>query len=162
MKKEKFLVPMAVLAALGLMFSAAAFAAEEAPKAPAAGDKMPAAVDKMPAVGDRYQRMFDPKTVETISGEVVQVKKLTHRRRVGYGVHLLVKTEKEEIPVSLGPSWYLDKQEVKIAEKDKVEVKGSRITLKSGKPAIIAAEVKKGDAILKLRGADGAPAWSRR
>jgi len=147
MKKEKFLLPLVLLAALGLMFSVAAIAAEEA--APGAG------------AAPKYKRMFDPKTVETISGEVVQVKKTPHRRRAGYGVHLILKTEKEEIPVSLGPSWYLDKQEVKIDEKDKVEVKGSRVTLKGGKPAIIAAEVKKGSAMLKLRDADGTPAWSR-
>jgi hypothetical protein len=147
MKKEKFLLPLIMLAALGLMFSVAAIAAEEAAPGPGAAPK--------------YKRMFDPKTVETISGEVVQVKKISHRRRAGYGVHLIVKTEKEEIPVSLGPSWYLDKQEVKIDEKDKVEVKGSRVTLKGGKPAVIAAEVKKGAAILKLRDADGTPAWRR-
>lgn len=147
MKKEKFLLPLVLLAALGLMFSVAAIAAEEA--APGAG------------AAPKYKRMFDPKTVETISGEVVQVKKTPHRRRAGYGVHLILKTEKEEIPVSLGPSWYLDKQEVKIDEKDKVEVKGSRVTLKGGKTAIIAAEVKKGSAMLKLRDADGTPAWSR-
>jgi hypothetical protein len=147
MKKERLLMLLVLIAALGLLFSLTAFAAEEAAPGPGAAPK--------------YKRMFDPATVETISGEVVQVKRTPHRRRTTYGVHLIVKTEKEEIPVSLGPSWYLDKQEVKIAEKDKVEVKGSRVTLKGGKPAIIAAEVKKGSAMLKLRDADGTPAWSR-
>ncbi|HEV8725573.1 MAG TPA: hypothetical protein VGW77_33555 [Candidatus Binatia bacterium] len=60
-----------------------------------------------------------------------------------------VKTDKETVSVHLGPSWYLENQDVKIDPKDKVEVKGSRITF-GGKPAIIAAEVKKGDEVLKL------------
>jgi hypothetical protein len=41
----------------------------------------------------------------------------------------------------------------------RVEVKGSRVTF-AGNPAIIAAEVKKGDALLKLRDENGIPAWA--
>jgi hypothetical protein len=40
-----------------------------------------------------------------------------------------------------------------------VEVKGSRITFE-GKPAIIAAEIKKGEETLKLRDENGFPVWS--
>lgn len=36
---------------------------------------------------------------------------------------------------------------------------GSRVTFQ-GKPAVIAAEVKKGDEVLKLRDETGLPAWS--
>jgi hypothetical protein len=93
---------------------------------------------------------------------VVKVNKIPHRRGPGYGVHLVLKTDKGEIPVHLGPSFYLDKQDVKIEEKDKVEVKGSRVTFKGGKQALLAAEVKKDGALLKLRDEDGVPAWSRR
>ena len=42
---------------------------------------------------------------------------------------------------------------------DLVVVKGSRVTF-AGNPAIIAAEVKKGDAVLKLRDENGFPAWA--
>jgi len=75
------------------------------------------------------------------------------------GVHMTLKTDKETISVQLGPSWYIENQDVKIEAKDKVEVKGSRITF-DGKPAIIAAEVKKGDEVLKLRDDNGFPLWS--
>jgi hypothetical protein len=61
--------------------------------------------------------------------------------------------------VHLGPAFYLENQDVKIEPKDKVEVKGSRVTF-GGKPAIIAAEVKKGDEVLKLRDENGFPMWS--
>jgi hypothetical protein len=46
---------------------------------------------------------------------------------------------------------------VKIAQKDKIEVKGSRITFE-GKPALIAADVKKGDEVFTHRDANGLPA----
>ena len=42
---------------------------------------------------------------------------------------------------------------------DNIEVKGSKITF-DGAPVIIAAEVKKGDAILKFRDENGFPAWA--
>jgi hypothetical protein len=109
--------------------------------------------------GDPYGRMYNPKTVETLTGEVVSLDKFTPGKRMSYGLHFTLKTEKETIPVHLGPSWYVEKQAVTIAAGDKVEVTGSRVTYE-GKPAIIAREVKKGGQVLKLRDAAGVPAWA--
>jgi len=109
--------------------------------------------------GDSYNRMYNPKTVETLSGEVASVDKFTPNKSMSYGVHFTLKTEKATIPVHMGPGWYVEKQGVTIAAGDKVEVTGSRI-MYQGKPAIIAAEVKKGDQVLKLRDAAGIPAWA--
>jgi hypothetical protein len=110
-------------------------------------------------MGSNYNRMYDPKTVETISGEVVSVDRMTPMRGMSYGVHLMLKTDKETVSIHLGPVWYIENQDVKIEPKDKVEVKGSRNTFE-GKPAIIAAEVKKGDEVLKIRDENGFPFWS--
>jgi DNA-directed RNA polymerase subunit E'/Rpb7 len=110
-------------------------------------------------IGTQYGKMYNPKTDETISGEVVSVDKFTPVKGMSYGVHLTVKTDKETISVHLGPAWYIENQDVKIEPKDKIQVKGSRITF-DGKPAIIAAEVKKGQEILRLRDENGFPAWS--
>jgi hypothetical protein len=110
-------------------------------------------------MGTHYGRMYNPKTVETISGEVVSVDKITPMKGMSYGVHLTVKTDKETISVHLGPGWYIESQDIKIMREDKVEVKGSRITFE-GNPAIIAAEVKKGEEVLKLRDENGFPVWS--
>lgn len=109
--------------------------------------------------GAPYSRMYDPKTVETINGEVVSVDKITPRKGMSYGVHLMVKTDKETLSVHLGPGWFIENQDIKIEPKDKIEIKGSRITLE-GKPALIAAEVKKGNEVLKLRDDNGIPVWS--
>jgi multidrug efflux pump subunit AcrB len=75
---------------------------------------------------------------------VVSVDVGTPMKGMSQGVHLSVKTEKETIAAHLGPRWYLENQDIKFAPKDTVEVKGSRVTI-AGKPALLAAEVKKGD-----------------
>ncbi len=109
--------------------------------------------------GTPYNRMYDPKTVETIGGEVVKVEQITPMKGMSYGAHLVVKTEKETIDVHLGPAWYIENQDVKIKAGDKIQIKGSRISFQ-GKPAIIASEVKKGDEILRLRDESGFPVWA--
>jgi hypothetical protein len=109
--------------------------------------------------GGQYGRLYDTKTVETISGEVTRVQEMTPYRGMGRGVHLMLKTDKETISVHLGPAWYIERQDTKIATGDKIEVNGSRITYE-GKPAIIAAEIHKGDEVLMLRDANGIPMWA--
>jgi hypothetical protein len=103
--------------------------------------------------------MYNAQTVESVSGQVISVDRITPMKGMSYGVHLTLKTDKETISVHLGPSWYIDNQDVKLAPNDNIEVKGSRITFE-GHPAIVAAEVKKGDEVLMLRDSNGFPAWS--
>jgi hypothetical protein len=109
--------------------------------------------------GTQYGRLYNPKTVESISGEVVGVDTITPLKGMSSGVHLMVRTDQETISVHLGPAWYVQRQDIKIVPGDKVEITGSRIPYQ-GKPAIIAGEVKKGDEILKLRDINGLPVWS--
>jgi len=78
---------------------------------------------------------------------------------MSYGIHLIVKAGQETVSVHLGPAWYIENQDIKIVPKDKIEVKGSRITFQ-GKPAIIAAMVKKGAETLELWNENGFPVWS--
>ncbi len=149
-----------LLAAMGPAFALGAFAADNtAPAGP-----VPAQPSQYPqAPAKRTWQGYDLATVETISGDVLKVN--TVRRRGGRfsAIHLVVATHGgETIDVLLGPSYFLDKQPVRIGEKDKIEVTGSRITTSGGKPAIIAATVRKGDAVLKLREADGTPLWRRK
>jgi hypothetical protein len=61
--------------------------------------------------------------------------------------------------VHLGPVWYIENQAVKIAPKDKTEVKGSGVMFE-GKPALVAAELWKGNEVLTLRDANGFPIWA--
>jgi hypothetical protein len=101
--------------------------------------------------------MFDPSAIVTVTGSVVSESRID--RGMGHsGVHLLVKTADGEIPVHLGPDFWVDKQPVKLAKGDEITVKGSKITF-DGKPAIIAETVTKGTTKLVLRDEKGTPVW---
>ena len=110
-------------------------------------------------MGTPYQRMYNPATVETISGTVESVDKITPMRGMYYGIHIQLKTDKETISVHLGPGWFVERMDTKIEKGDKVVVKGSRVTMMDA-PAIIAGEVKKGDSVLRLRDENGFPVWA--
>ncbi len=106
-----------------------------------------------------YGRIYDTRTVETVSGEVLRIDRIRPMRGMSYGVHIALKTDKGEIPVHLGPAWYINRQSPAIKPGDRLEIKGSKVMFR-GKPVIIAAEVSKGDEVLKLRDDNGYPAWA--
>jgi hypothetical protein len=111
-------------------------------------------------MGSSYQQFYNPKTVETITGEVVAIDSIMPMGGMSGGVHLRVRTPKNAmISVHLGPSWYLDRQDVSLQVKDKIQIKGSQVKI-AGKPALIAAEIQKGSQTLILRDTNGLPMWS--
>ena len=103
-------------------------------------------------------RKYNPQTVETITGEITAVNSAPSPKGGTHRIQLMVKTAAEEIAVHVGPHWYVAKQGIQLAVKDRVEVRGSRVTL-DGKPVIIAAELKRGNLVLKLRDDSGYPFW---
>jgi hypothetical protein len=104
--------------------------------------------------------LYDPKTVETIRGVVVNLEEFTMARGMPPGVQVMMKAESGEVfSVFLGPQWYIEDQDFEIQPKDAISVKGSRAVFE-GKPALVAAVVFKGDRILKLRNEQGIPVWS--
>ena len=111
-------------------------------------------------VKNNYSKIFDPKTIVELKGTVVSVEKITPETGMSAGIHLMVKTEKNEnISVHLGPAWYLENQEIQFAAGDAVEIKGSKVTYQNA-PAIIAMTVGKGDQVLTLRDKNGDPGWN--
>lgn len=104
-------------------------------------------------------RMYDPKTVETLKGEILAVETITAGKMdMPARVILKLKTAKETLPVYLGPAWYLEKQGTKLAAGDQVEVRGSRVML-DNQPTIIPNEIKKGDRVLQFCDDQGIPRW---
>lgn len=103
--------------------------------------------------------LYDPKTIETIKGEILQIDEFALVQGMPPGVRFILKTDKEAISVYLGPAWYLDDEDFEIEPQDTVEVKGSRVTYE-GRPAVVAAVIFKGDRVLKLRDDSGFPVWS--
>jgi len=106
-----------------------------------------------------YGRLYDPTTLRSLRGEVVWIKKLVPSDGMADGLHLLLKMREEAIPVHLGPLWFLERQDFTLVAGDAIEVVGSRVTFE-GMPALIAAEVKKDDNVLRLREPGGFPLWS--
>lgn len=104
--------------------------------------------------------LFNPQTVEIFQGIVVAAPVIP-KGGLPEPVHFTLKTEKESLTVLLGPNWFIESQGFVISSLDRVEVKGSRILLE-GKSAVVAAEVKKGDRVLKLRDESGSPVWGGR
>jgi len=107
------------------------------------------------------QRDYDAKTVETIGGKVLSIENTTPAKKRGDWVDLVLQTEKETIAVQLGPAWYVNKQTPRIEANDTITVTGSRLTV-DGRTAIVAANVTKGNELLKLRDDNGVPVWPRR
>lgn len=101
---------------------------------------------------------YDTATVEKISGEIINMEKITNQMMKSYGVHLIVKNISETIEVHLGPGWFIEDQEETLAKGDKVIVYGSRIIC-DNKPSIITREIKRGGYTLLLRDENGIPLW---
>ncbi|MFP4099054.1 hypothetical protein [Coleofasciculus sp.] len=106
-------------------------------------------------------RMYNPDSVETITGEVVSVDRFSSNRGRSQGMRMQMRTGDETVSVHLGPAWYWQDQGITIEPNDRIQVQGSRVNM-AGTPAMIAAQVQKGNQVLRLRNANGVPVWSRR
>jgi hypothetical protein len=111
-----------------------------------------------PQAGKGKPVQYDPKTVVTVQGIVIAAPQPTAKGALPERAQLTLKTEKEKLAVYLGPGWFVEKQGMKITDLDQIQVTGSRIMVQ-GKPAVIAAEVRKGSQVLKLRNEQGQPLW---
>jgi hypothetical protein len=106
-----------------------------------------------------YGRLFNPRTMTSISGEITEIERFAPMRGMGAGIHITVKTTAESFDVHLGPAWYLESQDVHLKRGDKVELSGSRV-LVDNKPAIIAVDLKRDGDVLVLRDSSGLPRWA--
>ena len=105
-----------------------------------------------------YSTLFNPGTVGTVSGEVVRVEQAFSGSGKDYCVHALLKTPQGQVTAILAPKGYMTTQGLVITPKDRVTVTGSLLSVLN-KPFILAMEVE-GDRTMKLREANGRPAWA--
>ncbi len=113
-----------------------------------------------PGREDPYKKIFDSKTIKTVSGQVIKVDKIPEPR-FGMDIRLTVFIDKKEVlPVYLGPPFYIlgPDQAKRFKSGDKVTVSGSQVTVR-GEPCMIATTVKRGNEVLRLRDKDGTPEW---
>ena len=109
--------------------------------------------------GDRYDQMFINTNQETVVGQVVSIDTVTPFRDMASGIQFVMRTEREDIIIHLGPAWFILYQDMALAVNDKgVEVRGCRTSI-NGKPVIMASTLVKRDRVLLLRDKDGIPYW---
>jgi hypothetical protein len=140
---------MVILGVFILALAVSAWAQPAPPAGPGAGQGA-----MTPKAGKGMQ--YDAKSLETVSGEVTQVRTMGRKAK---GMQLQMKTDKETLVVFLGPAPYLEQQKMTLAVGDKVEIKGSRIQHPQ-QAMLIAGEVKKGDQVVKFRDDQGKPLWA--
>jgi len=141
---------IAVLLLAGIVVGSEAFAQRPMGGRGGGGGRVPAGA-----------RIYDVNTVQTVTGDILTIETATNTRNTGgygVGIHLLMKVDKDTVSVHLGPAAFVSRQGVKLEVKDRIEVRGSKVTL-AGKPTIIAAEFKKGDKTVRLRDDSGFPLW---
>jgi hypothetical protein len=94
------------------------------------------------------------------SGKVVQVLTETLGQGMLPGMALIMDTKKQgQVHVSLGPVWYLERQEFEIVPGDEVQVKGMCEKEQGGILKVVAYEISKGNYLLALRDSQGRPYW---
>jgi sporulation protein YlmC with PRC-barrel domain len=117
-------------------------------------------VNPAPRTEDPYKKIFDSKTIKTISGQVIKVDQVPEP---GFGMEmrLTVFTDKKEVlALYLGPAFYIvgSEQTKHFKIGDQIIVSGSQAT-RGGEPFMIATTVKRGNEVLRLRDKDGTPEW---
>jgi len=113
-----------------------------------------------PVREDPYKKIFDSKTIKTISGQVIKVDQVLEP---GFGMEIRLTVfidKKEVLSVYLGPAFYIVGSELAKNFKigDQVTATGSQVTVR-GEPFMIATTVKRGNELLRLRDKDGTPEW---
>ena len=105
-----------------------------------------------------YSTLFNPRTVTTLSGEVVRVVQALSGNGADYCMQAVLRTPEGDITAILAPKGYMAGKGLTIAPKDRVTVTGSRISV-INKPFLLVTEVT-GDRTMKLREANGSPLWA--
>lgn len=115
--------------------------------------------------GAQPGRMYDPKKVVTVEGQVEKVETMSRAGRRGGDaasgrqtriVHL--KTAQGTVLVHLGPVSFLEQQQFNPQVGATLSVTGSKLTTGKG-DVILAAQVKTGGKTITLRDAQGNPLW---
>jgi len=102
---------------------------------------------------------YDPAQAEVVRGQIVAIKDIESKNGKMAGVGAEIQTSSETLLIFFGPHIYVDLQNIRISEGDRVEIVGVRVLL-DGRPVFLAGEVKKGDEVLRLRDDKGVPLWS--
>lgn len=111
-----------------------------------------------PSQSTREERFYDPATVQTLRGSIVEVEYGPAMRSESLSLHVILQSGRDQHVVHLGPSWYIEQQPLEFEPGNAMEVTGSRLEL-HGRSVILARAVTTGGKRLTLRDPEGAPLW---
>ena len=118
--------------------------------------------------GAQPGRMYEPKNLVTIQGQVEKVETKSRPGRLGgegrpdrQAQIASLKTDQGTVLVHLGPARFLEEQQFALKVGDTMSVTGTKLTTGRGE-VILASEVKSGGRTLTLRDAQGIPVWRPR
>ena len=107
-----------------------------------------------------YGRLYDPAKEQIISGQVVSIETSAPMPGMAPGMQMLVQTDDgKNTRVQVGPTWYLERQDLDVKENTRVQITGARAEIE-GQPVLMAREVQFDGQVLTLRDAQGMPMWS--
>jgi hypothetical protein len=99
--------------------------------------------------------------VTAVRGTVSAVSVAAARGGWSGGTHVTLSSDGAATEIHLGPTWFLERQGLKVSKGDALEVTGSVIE-EGGATFVVAREVKKGATVIRLRDEGGAPLWAGR
>jgi len=107
-----------------------------------------------------YGRLYDPAKEQIISGQVVSIETSAPMPGMAPGMQMLVQTDDgKNTRVQVGPTWYLERQDLDVKENTRVQITGARAEI-DGQPVLMAREVQSDGQVITLRDAQGMPMWS--
>jgi len=104
-----------------------------------------------------YERPFDPKNMVELKGTVLEISNSKEKKDEKRGVFLMLKADKDQVAVHLGPFWYINRQH-HFKKGDKLKVKGSKVTYDNAE-VVVASEIQQGKMGMTLRDEKGNPVW---
>jgi len=108
---------------------------------------------------DPFRELFNPKTIETVTGKIVKVEEVGPETEWGRGIRLIIYTDaKKPVLAYMGPAWYHEGQRKDLKSGTKVRLTGSMVTV-DVTPMMIATKIKEGNEELQLRDKEGDPTW---
>lgn len=105
-----------------------------------------------------YERPFDPQNMVELMGKVLEFVNSQEKKDEIRGAALILETKDEEVPIHLGPTWYMDHQPHQFKQGDKIQVTGSKTRFKETE-IIVATKIQRGNMEMILRDEEGNPVW---
>ncbi len=105
-----------------------------------------------PGPGPKYDASNETKLTGTIE-QINTVDAMCHT-----GTHLVLKTDKGNLEIALGPSQFLEDQKLELKKGETVDVVGAKTTTGRGE-MFVARQITAGGKTVTLRDEKGMPAW---